>query len=409
MFEWLDRLLEKIGLTGLAGELLLYSARAVLIIVLCLVLFFVAKKFAGAIFFRIPAVRKSAVVHIIKESKLIPRIVHLIPPLVVRISATGFGMAAPWIIKATTVYSIVVIMLVINSVLDIVDDLYQRKDISKRRPIKGILQVVEIGVFIVLGVVIIASWIGESPLVLLSGFGAFAAVTSFVFKDTLLGFVAGLQLTSNDMIRIGDWIEVPGHNIDGTVSDISLISVEIDNFDNTTSTVPAYTLLTHTFKNWRKMSRTEARRIKRSVHIDINSVRFCTGEMLRDFSKIRYLEPYIREKIKAGRMPVGSSTPDPGTANEPHLTNLGVFREYLKQYLEHHPDIRQDMLIIVRQLAYENRGIPIEVYAFSAKSDWVDYEGVQADIFDHVYAIAPAFGISLFQEIGGGDLRNDRP
>ncbi|MBN1892131.1 MAG: mechanosensitive ion channel [Clostridiales bacterium] len=408
MFELLDRLLEKIGLTGLAGDILLYSARALLVILLCFGVFFVAKKLAGAIFFRIPAIRKSTVVHIIKKSKLIPRIVHLIPPMVVRISAAGFGTAEPWIIKATTVYSIVVIMLVINSILDIVDELYQRKDISKRRPIKGILQVVEIGVFIVLGIVIISSWIGESPLVLLSGFGAFAAVISFVFKDSLLGFVAGIQLTSNDMVRIGDWIEVPGHNIDGNVSDISLISVEIDNFDNTTSTVPAYTLLTNTFKNWRKMSQTEGRRIKRAVHIDVNSVRFCTEEMLRDFSKIRYLEPYISGKIKAGRMPVESTTPDLGTANDPHLTNLGVFREYLKKYLEHHPDIRQDMLIIVRQLAYENRGIPIEIYAFSAKSDWVDYEGVQADVFDHVYAIAPAFGISLFQEIGGGDLRNVR-
>ena len=405
MFEWLDKVLNRIGLTGMVGDVLKYSARAVLVVMVCLVLFFVSKRIASAIFFRIPAIRKSKTVHFIKNSRLIPRTMHLITPLVVRMSSAGFASAAPWIMKAATVYTIVVIMLIVDSILEIIEELYRRKDIAKRRPIKGLLQVVKIVVVIVLGIVIIASWINESPLVLLSGFGAFAAVLSFVFKDTLLGFIAGIQLTADDLVQIGDWIEVPGHNIDGTVTDISLISVKIDNFDNTTSTVPAYTLLTNSFKNWRKMSRTEGRRIKRAVQIDVNSVRFCTEEMLGEFMKIQYLEPYILEKREAGRIPVEGSKPVGETANSPHLTNLGVFREYLRRYLENHPDIRQDMMIFVRQMAYENKGIPIEIYAFSAKTEWTEYETVQADIFDHIYAIAPVFGISLFQEIGGSDLR----
>lgn len=405
MFAWLDTLIDRLGLTGLIDSVLRYSARAALVAVICFVLFFVAKRVVSAVFFRVPFIRKSKTVNIVKKSRLIPRTMHLMTPLVVRLSAAGFGNAAPWIIKAVTVYTIIVIMLIVDSLLDIIDDLYRRKEIAKRRPIKGLLQVVEIVVGIVLSIVIIASWIDESPLVLLSGFGAFAAVLSFVFKDTLLGFVAGIQLTADDLVQIGDWIEVPGHNINGTITDITLMAVKVDNFDNTTSTVPAYTLITNTFKNWRKMSQTEGRRIKRAVQVDVNSVRFCTEAMLLEFSKIEYLEPYIREKREAGRAPVDGDGPGGETANDPHLTNIGVFREYLKRYLENHPDIRQDMMILVRQLAYENRGIPIEIYAFSAKTEWTEYESVQADIFDHVYAIAPVFGISLFQEIAGSDLR----
>ncbi|MBN1775300.1 MAG: mechanosensitive ion channel [Clostridiales bacterium] len=405
MFAWLDTLIDKLGLTGLIDSILRYSTRALLVVIICFVLFFVAKRVASAIFFRIPVIRKSKTVNIVKKSRLIPGTMHLMTPLVVRLSAAGFGAAESWIIKAVTVYTIIIIMLIVDSFLEIIDNLYRRKEIAKRRPIKGLLQVVEIVVGIVLAIVIIASWIDESPLVLLSGFGAFAAVLSFVFKDTLLGFVAGIQLTTDDLVQIGDWIEVPGHNIDGTVSEITLISVKIDNFDNTTSTVPAYTLVTNTFKNWRKMSQTEGRRIKRAVQVDVNSVRFCTEAMLLEFSKIEYLEPYIREKREAGRVPIHGEKPGGETANSPHLTNVGVFREYLKRYLENHPDIRQDMMILVRQLAYENRGIPIEIYAFSAKTEWTEYETVQANIMDHVYAIAPVFGISLFQEISGSDLR----
>ncbi|NLW88404.1 MAG: mechanosensitive ion channel [Clostridiaceae bacterium] len=405
MFSLIDRLIEKLGLTGLFAQILTYSLRAAFVIFLCFAVFFIAKRLADAVFYRIPAVRKSTVAEIIKRRKLIPRTMHLITPLIIQISAHGFGSAEPYIIKAVTVYTVIILVLVVDSVLDIVDDLYRRNEIAKRRPIKAILQVVEIIVIVVLGIVIIASWIGQSPLVLLSGFGAIAAVLSFVFKDTLLGLIAGIQLTSDDMVRIGDWIEVPGHNVDGTVTDINLISVKIDNFDNTTSTIPAYTLITTTFKNWRKVSQTGGRRIKRSVHVDVNSVRFCSERMLDKFSKIRFLESYIREKRDAGREPVEGDKPDSEAANALHLTNIGVFREYLHRYLFHHPDIRQDMMVLVRQLSYDSRGIPIEIYAFSAKTDWEEYEGVQADIFDHVYAIAPVFGISLFQEISGGDIR----
>jgi miniconductance mechanosensitive channel len=411
MFAFLDTLLDtllgKFGLTGTLADIVTYSARAILVILLCFIIYQVAKRIASVIFFRIPAVHNSHIAKTIKRHHLIQRLTLLITPLIVHMSAPEFGRAVLWIRKAVMVYTIIIIIMVVSSVLDIIEELYRQKEMSKRRPIKGLLQVIKIVFIIVFAIVIIASWIGESPLILISGIGAFAAVLSFVFKDTLLGLVAGLQLSTNDMVRIGDWIEVPGHNIDGNITDISLISVTVDNFDNTTSTVPAYTLVSGSFKNWRKMSETGSRRIKRAVNVDVNSVRFCTEEMLDELSKIQYLAPYIREKREAGRTPVTGDGPDSETANTPHLTNLGVFRMYLSLYMKNQPEIKKDMPIFVRQLAYDNRGIPIEIYAFSAKTDWGEYEQIQADIFDHVFAIAPVFGISVYQELGSGDLRGN--
>jgi len=406
MFKWLDYLLDKLGLEGDPEKLVLYSARAILVIIICFVLYQLAKLIAAAIFFRIPAVRKNKMAETIKNRRLIQRLMHLITPLVVRLCVPYFPTRAEsWITKAATLYTIVIIIISLSALLDVIDDRYRQREVSKRRPIKGFLQVIEIIVVLVFGIVIIASWIDESPLVLLSGISAFAAVMSFVFKDTLLGLVAGIQLSSNDMVRIGDWIEVPGKDINGIVYEISLISVSVDNFDNTRSTIPAYALVSGTFKNWRKMSEAGARRFARPISIDVNSVRFCTEEMLDAFSKIHYLESYILEKREAGRLPVESDMPAGETANEKHLTNIGVFRVYIDRYVRHHPDIRSDLTVVVRQKASENRGIPLEVIAFCSKTSLEEFEDVQSDIFDHIYAIAPVFGIALFQELGGGDFR----
>lgn len=406
MFTWLDYLLDKLGLEGDPEKLVLYSARAILVIALCFVLYQLAKFLASVIFFRIPAVRKNKMAETIKDRRLIQRLMHLITPLILRLFVPYFPAAAkPWITKIATLYTIFVIIIALSALLDVIDDRYRQREVSKRRPIKGLLQVIEIIVVLVFGIVIIASWINESPLVLLSGISAFAAVMSFVFKDTLLGFVAGIHLSSNDMVRIGDWIEVPGKDINGIVYDISLISVSVDNFDNTRSTIPAYSLVSGTFKNWRKMSEAGARRFARPISVDVNSIKFCSKEMLDRFSKIHYLETYIREKREAGRVPVEGDLPGGEAANEKHLTNIGVFRVYLDQYVRNHPDIRSDLKVMVRQLPSANRGIPLEIIAFCARTDWEEYENVQSDIFDHIYAIAPVFGISLFQEPGGGDFR----
>ncbi len=406
MFTLLDDLLNKLGLEGNIGNLVLYSARAVLVIALCLLLYQITKLIAAAIFFRIPAVRKNKMAETINNRRLIQRLMHLITPLVVRLCVPYFPVSSqPWITKAASLYTIVVIVISLSALLDIIDDRYRQREVSKRRPIKGLLQVIEIMVVLVFGIVIIASWIDESPLVLLSGISAFAAVMSFVFKDTLLGLVAGIQLSSNDMVRIGDWIEVPGKDINGVVYEISLISVSVDNFDNTRSTIPAYALVSGTFKNWRKMTEGGARRFARSISVDVNSIRFCTEEMLDEYSRIHHLESYILDKREAGRQPVKPDMPAGETANEKHLTNIGVFRVYIDRYVRNHPDIRSDLTVVVRQKPSENRGIPLEVIAFCSKTSFEEFENVQSDIFDHIYAIAPVFGIALYQELIGGDSR----
>lgn len=409
MMELLDQLVVRTGLDGWIATFVTYALRIFWVVLLCVLLHNIFKLLLSFIVFRIPFVRKSKYAKAARDARLLPRLIHLIAPVVIQIYAPYFGDASDLIMKATTVYSVVVVVIIINAVLNIIEDIYRQKEVSKRRPIKGFLQIIEIAIVIILAIIIIASWMGQDPLVLLSGIGAFAAVMSFVFKDTLLGFVAGIQLSSNDMIRIGDWIEVPGQSIDGDVCDVSLISVTINNFDNTTSTIPAYSLLTTPFKNWRKMSESGARRIMRSVHVDVSSVSFCTDEMLDEFAQIELLRKYIEEKRKAGREPVDQPIPDCEVANSPHLTNLGVFRVYLEKYLKQRSDIRQDMIMMVRQLESSNRGIPLQIYAFSSESIWVDYEKVQADIFDHIYAIASVFELKLFQEISGNDLRLSPP
>lgn len=349
---------------------------------------------------------KRVVPPLIKKSKLFERIAHLSTPIIIIISASSYGKDAEgWILKGLTIYILVVLIAILNSSFSVVDDVYRTHEISKKRPIKAFLQIVELIVVILFMIFIIASWIHESPLVLLSGFGAFAAILSLIFKDTLLGFVAGIQLSFNDMVRIGDWIEMPKYFVDGTVSDITLISVEVENSDNTTTTVPAYALISDSFKNWRGMIQSGSRRMKRAVFIDMTSISFCSDEMLDRFSKYEYLNTYIAEKRKEFAKASGRKELAPEVrSSRQKLTNIGVFRIYLEKYLAHNPKIHNDMTILVRQLPAESKGLPLEIYAFATETDWISYENIQSDIFDHIYAIAPSFGLRLFQEPSGHDM-----
>ena len=308
--------------------------------------------------------------------------------------------------RLAAVYIMVVLLFVISSLLDSIDDIYRTKPISNVRPIKGLLQVVKIIVFIVIGIIIIATLLDKSPLVLLSGIGALAAVFSFVFKDSILGFISGIMLTSNDMLRIGDWIEMPKYGADGDVIDITLNTVKVQNWDKTYVTVPAYALVSDSFKNWRGMFQFGGRRIKRSIYIDVNSVDFCTQEMIIKYKKIHYLKNYITDKEK--ELVDYNTQNDIDTKqliNGRRMTNLGTFRAYLQNYIGNHPGISQEKTMMIRQLAPEQNGIPMEIYAFTRDTDWVNYEGVQSDIFDHVYAVAKEFDLRIFQSPSGYDLR----
>jgi len=242
--------------------------------------------------------------------------------------------------------------------------------------------------------------------VLLGGIGAMTAIISLIFKDSILGFVAGIQLTSNDMIRIGDWIEMPKYSADGTVIDLSLTTVKIQNFDNTVTTVPAYALVTDAFINWRGMQKSGGRRIKRSIVIDASDVKLCDEETIEQFRKIELIGDYIDFKLADINDYNSDQNVDMSISiNGRHLTNLGTFRAYITEYLKHHPCIRKDMSLMVRQLSSDGSGIPLEIYAFTNTIKWNEYEMIQADIFDHLYSVISEFGLSVYQQPTGQDIR----
>ena len=255
------------------------------------------------------------------------------------------------------------------------------------------------------GVMVIAAVLNKSPLLLLSGFGAMTAILLLVFRDTILSLVASVQLTAQDMVRVGDWIEMPQFGADGDVIDVQLHTVKVQNWDKTITTIPTHRLISESFRNWRGMSESGGRRIKRALYIDASSVRFQTPEEIEHFKRFALLRDYIEHKERdLADYNAGLPEPVDDEVNRRRLTNIGTFRAYILNYLKHRDDIRTDMTLLVRQLAPGPDGIPLQIYCFTATTAWADYEGIQSDIFDHLVAIVPEFGLKLFQEPAGSDM-----
>ncbi|MBW3670614.1 MAG: mechanosensitive ion channel family protein [Acidobacteria bacterium] len=300
----------------------------------------------------------------------------------------------------------ITIILLISSILTTINAIYAQYPISQNRPIKGYLQIVKIFIFILGGVLAIALILDRSPFFFLTGIGAMTAVILLIFRDTILSFVASLQIASNDMVRIGDWIEMPKYGADGDVIDLALHTVKIQNFDKTITTIPTYKLIEDSFKNWRGMKESGGRRIKRAINVDMTTVRFLDDEDIAHFEKFVLLRDYIQSK--KAELDEYNARATAGTdmiANARRLTNLGTFRAYLVNYLRQHPAIHSErMTFLIRQLESGPEGIPLELYVFSTTTAWAEYEGVQADIFDHILAIIPEFGLRVFQKPSGHDL-----
>ncbi|WP_057762252.1 mechanosensitive ion channel family protein [Cytobacillus praedii] len=376
------------------------------IAMICIIANFITKKIVIRIITHIVNNNKYQWDNMLLDRKVFHKLSHFVPAIIIYNFSTTFDYFKDLIEKGAITYLIIVGLLVLNSLLNAINDIYQTYEISKTRPMKGYIQVVKI-IVITLGIiVVIANLIGESPVILLSGIGALSAVLMLVFKDSLLGLVAGIQLSSNDMVRVGDWIQMPKYGADGDVIDISLNTVQVQNWDKTITMIPSYALISDSFINWRGMQTSGGRRIKRSLFIDKNSISFCTDEMIEKFKCIHYLSEYIlnRESEIAEyntKNGINRSNPVNGRA----LTNIGVFRVYVNYYLQKHSGINQEMTLMVRQLAPTEHGLPLEIYAFSNDVRWAVYESVQADIFDHLFAVAPEFGLRLFQSPSGNDLR----
>ena len=299
-----------------------------------------------------------------------------------------------------------IVILTLGALITAAHEIYKTTVFAKRMDIKSYLQVVKLFVYLFGAIVIISLIIGRSPWGLLSGLGAMTAVLLLIFRDTLLSFVASLQISSNNLVRVGDWIEMPEFGADGDVIDIALHTVKVQNWDKTITTIPTHKLLETSIKNWRGMSQSGGRRIKRALHVDMSTIRLCDEGMLQRFEKIQYITKYIKDKRGEVTRYNQERQVDTGQlVNGRWLTNVGTFRAYVEAYLRNHPRIHQAMTLMVRQLAPGPSGLPIEIYAFTNDIKWEHYEAIQADIFDHILAIVPEFDLRVFQDPTGSDFR----
>jgi miniconductance mechanosensitive channel len=304
-------------------------------------------------------------------------------------------------------YMILMLTLALTALLSATNSIYAESPISKERPLKGFVQLLQIIVWVFGGIMIIAALLDRSPLLLLSGFGAMTAILLLVFKDTILSLVASVQLTAQDMVRVGDWIEMPQFGADGDVIDVQLHTVTVQNWDKTVTTIPTHRLISDSFKNWRGMSQTGARRIKRSIYIDVSSIRFQTQEEVAHFTRFALLKDYIEtKKQELSDYNEGLETEVDAEVNRRRLTNIGTFRAYAYNYLQNHPRIHKGMTLLVRQLGPGPEGLPLEIYCFTNTTQWAAYEDIQSDIFDHLLAVVPEFGLRLYQKPAGSDLES---
>ncbi len=394
-----------IGTSDGVSKTMSYAILVIIMVVLCLLLNFIARKVLLKVVSALVKKNKYTWDDIMYERKVFHRLAHLVTPLVISLFVGSFPDIEVWIRRIMSVYMTLVILFVIDALLNSVEDIYRTFEISKTRPIKGILQVIKIVAFIIGTIVAIAALTGQSPIILLGGLGALSAVILLVFQSSILGFVAGIQLTSNDMVRIGDWVQMPKYDADGSVIDIALTTVKVQNFDKTITTIPAQAMMSDSFRNWRGMTASGVRRIKRSISIDISSISFCSEEMLKRFERIEYLKEYIISRQKEienynKKKNIDISVP----VNGRRMTNIGTFRYYMLNYLQNHPGINENVTLMVRQLLPTSEGIPLEVYAFTATTDWIEYENIQSDIFDHLLAVLPEFGLRAHQTPTGFDV-----
>lgn len=294
----------------------------------------------------------------------------------------------------------------VDAALDALTEVYRKFELSKKTPIKGYIQVIKIFMYIVGAVFIISILLNQSPWEILGGIGAMTAVILLVFKDSILGLVASVQMNANNMIRMGDWVEMPKYNADGDVIDITLNTIKIQNWDKTITTIPTYAFIADSFRNWRGMQESGGRRIKRSLYIDVSSIKFVDAPMMEAFKKIRLLQDYLKEKEEELEAHNGGLdlTPD-DLVNGRHLTNIGTFRAYAEKYLRNNPKIHKEMTLLVRQKQPTENGLPIEFYTFTNDVVWAHYEAIQADIFDHMLAVLPTFGLKIFQTPSGMDVQ----
>ena len=415
----IDKLLVSWGMNPQTADWLDQFIAFALVLILAFVADLICRKVLLRAIARLVAKTKATWDDILFNRNVMVYLSHMVAPVVIYLFipiafAQTDSVTLSFIRRLCFIYIIFAFLLFINSFLKAAYAVYSEKESMRDRPLKGLLQTLQVSLWSIGIIIVVAELLGKSPFSLLAGLGASAAILMLVFKDSIMGFVSGVQLSANDMLKVGDWITMPKYGADGIVFEVTLNTVKVRNFDNTITTIPPYLLVSDSFQNWRGMRESGGRRVKRSINIDMTSVRFCTPEMLEKYRKIQLLKDYIEQTEAV----VEAYNKENGIDNEVLVngrrqTNLGVFRAYLTAYLKSLPVVNTELNCMVRHLQPTDHGLPVELYFFSTIKDWIPYEGVQADVFDHVLAIIPEFDLRVFQSPSGADLRrltesNDR-
>lgn len=403
--QWLEQKqvsAEIASVIGLGGAMLY-------LFILALLANMAAKRFIAYVIH--PIIGKTSITwdDLLIEHRVIVRFSHIVPAAIIHFFAPVIFENAPGIVdlmsRIVNIYLVVIILFIIDGILNFKRSLWERSAVGKRYPAKSFIQAAKLVINLIGLIFVLSALLEKSPLVFFSGLGAVTAILLLIFKDAILGLVAGFQLSINNMVMVGDWIEMPGRGADGDVIDVSLTTVKVQNWDKTITTIPTYSLISDSFKNWRGMSESGGRRIKRSLSIDMRTIQFADEDLLGRFKRIRLLRPYLEAKLKEIQEyneGVGEDLAE--LINGRRLTNIGTFRAYCLAYLRNHPKIHKDMTLLVRQLASGQNGLPIEIYVFTNDTAWARYEDIQGDIFDHFLSILPEFGLSAYQAPSGADL-----
>lgn len=362
---------------------------------IAVLLYIVARKWLSKLLKKFVGKTKNTWDDILYEQGFFRKLSSLIPPLTGYIILSFIDWHYKFIFyRLIDIWLIIVVLFILTALLNAINRIYESYPISKNRPITFFIQLLKVFLYTVVVITVISVLVNKSPEHLIVGLSAFAAVLLLIFKDSILGFVAGIQLTANRMIRIGDWIQMDKNNANGTVLEVNLYTVKVQNWDMTISTIPTYQLVSESFTNWRGMQESDGRRIMRSINIDIHSVHFLTHDEIQKFTTSAFLKDYIDEMLKK----LGNINKDKMTIlDERKLTNIGIFRYYMDVWLAANPEININMTHMVRQLQPGPTGMPIQIYCFSANKEWVAYEKIQSDIFDHIMAVLPEFGLSAFE------------
>ena len=409
MLEIINGYIQSLGLSADLTQLVSLVACAAVVVALAWLAYLVTKLIVHMTIVRLISKTENKRDDVLKEMKVFRRLSNIAPGLVVSLLGPAVFADVPLLANivsiAAAIYLVGAVVLLIDGLLNAGLAIYQTYPISRTMPITSFVQIAKLILYVFGAITVLSVVLGESPMTFIAGLGAMAAVLMFVFKDPILGFVAGIQLSANKMVAVGDWISMPKYGVDGDIMEIALTTVKIRNFDKTITTIPTQSLINDSFKNWRGMQDTGGRRIKRAVNIDLGTVKFCDADMLERFAKIEHISAYIaemRSEIEAHNQGAGIDTSN--TVNGRHLTNLGTFRAYVEAYLRAHPSISDQFTFLIRQLAPSEMGVPIEIYVFTNTTNWVEYEGIQADIFDHLLAAVPAFDLKVYQTPSGGDF-----